>query len=350
MIHDVLQKLVDRRDLTGDEAASVMTLLMEGQASGAQIGALLLALRMKGETVEEVTAFARVMRAHVVPVVTRRAPLLDTCGTGGSRFRVFNVSTAAAFVLAAAGVAVAKHGNRAMSGVCGSADVLEALGVRVHLSPVQNARCIEEAGVGFLFAPGHHPSMRHVGAARREIGVRSVFNLLGPLTNPAGATLQTLGVYDSRLCALAAGALRDLGSERALVMHGDIGLDEISTIGSTRLSELRGGEIEHYTLTPSDLGLNGPAPCAADLAPRSTPQENALLLREVLSGADRTDGERARQDLVAVNAAASLRVCGKAEAWPDAVALARDILHSGAALTVLDALRDLTQSFPADTH
>ncbi len=338
--------MVDGHDLTGEQATDVMTLLMEGQASGAQIGALLVALRIKGETVEEVTAFARVMRAHVVPVTAQRTPLLDTCGTGGSRFRVFNVSTAAAFVLAASGVAVAKHGNRAMSGVCGSADVLEALGVRVGLTPEQNAQCIDQVGIGFLFAPGHHPSMRHVGAARREIGVRSVFNLLGPLTNPAHATLQTLGVYDRRLCGLAAETLRGLGSERALVMHGDIGLDEISTIGTTYVSELRGGTVEEYILTPSDLGLHGPEPCADDLAPRSTPNDNAMLLREVLSGADHTLAERARRDLVAVNAAASLRVCGRAESWPDAVTLAREILRSGAALNVLDRLRDLTQRFP----
>ncbi len=348
---NALHNLVDGRNLTGEQATDVMTLLMEGQASGAQIGALLVALRIKGETVEEVTAFARVMRAHVVPVTAQRTPLLDTCGTGGSRFRVFNVSTAAAFVLAASGVAVAKHGNRAMSGVCGSADVLEALGVRVSLTPEQNAQCIDRVGIGFLFAPGHHPSMRHVGAARREIGIRTVFNLLGPLTNPAHATLQTLGVYDRKLCVLAAETLRGLGSERALVMHGDIGLDEISTLGSTHVSELRGGTVEQYTLAPSDLGLHGPEPCVNDLAPRLTPEENAALLRDVLGGAGSTLAERARQDLVAVNAAASLRVCGRAETWPDAVALARDILDSGAALTVLDALRDLTQSFSTEhTH
>ena len=249
LIHDILHKLVARQDLTRDEATDVMTLLMTGQATPSQIGALLIALRMKGETVEEVAGFAQAMRAHVVPVQTQRKPLLDTCGTGGSRFRVFNVSTAAAFVMAAAGVAVAKHGNRAMSGVCGSADVLEALGVRVNLTPEQCARCIEEIGIGFLFAQSHHPSMKHVGATRREIGVRSVFNLLGPLTNPAGATRQTLGVYDRRLCALAIGALRDLGSERAIVMHGDIGLDEISTLGATHISELRDGHIETLRLT-----------------------------------------------------------------------------------------------------
>jgi anthranilate phosphoribosyltransferase len=345
MIHDILHKLVDSQDLTRDEAADVMTLLMTGQATPSQVGALLIALRMKGETVEEVAGFAQAMRTCVVPVQTRRKPLLDTCGTGGSAFRVFNVSTAAAFVMAAAGMAVAKHGNRAMTGVCGSADVLEALGVRVTLTPEQCARCIEEVGIGFLFAQSHHPSMKHVGPTRREIGVRSVFNLLGPLTNPAGATRQTLGVYDRRLCALAIGALRDLGSERAIVMHGDIGLDEISTLGATHISELRDGKIEHYLLMPHDLGLCEREPRREDLAPRETPTANAQLLREVLGGAQASRGEQARQDLVAVNAAASLRVCGMAESWPDAVALARDILRSGKALQTLDALSALTQTF-----
>ena len=345
MIHDILHKLVDHQDLTRGEAADVMTLLMTGQATPSQVGALLIALRMKGETVEEVSGFAQAMRAHVVPVRTQRKPLLDTCGTGGSRFRVFNVSTACAFVLAAAGVAVAKHGNRAMTGVCGSADVLEALGVRVSLTPEQCARCIEEVGIGFLFAQSHHPSMKHVGPTRREIGVRSVFNLLGPLTNPAGATLQTLGVYDRRLCALAIGALRDLGSERAIVMHGDVGLDEISTLGATHISELRDGSIEDYVLTPHDLGLCRLEPRPLDLAPRETPHANADLLREVLGGAQADRAEQARQDLTAVNAAASLRVCGLAETWLDAVELARTILRSGKALQILDTLSALTQTF-----
>ncbi len=343
MITEILNKLVVRQNLTRVEAAGVMRALMAGETTPAQTGALLIALRMKGETVEEVTGFAETMRSFSVRVCPQRSGLLDTCGTGGSAFRVFNVSTAAAFVLTAAGVGVAKHGNRAITGVCGSADVLEALGVRVTLTPEECARCIDEVGIGFLFAQSHHPSMKHVGPTRREIGVRSVFNLLGPLTNPAGAPRQTLGVYESRLCALAAGALRDLGSERALVMHGEIGLDEISTIGPTQVSELRDGEIENYKLTPSDLGLHGTEPSSADLAPLPTPEANAQLLREVLTGADRTATERARLDLVAVNAAASLRICGLADSWSDAVVLAREILHSGKALDVVERLADCTQ-------
>lgn len=220
MPQEALNKLIERQHLTREEAHALLDAVMEGRATPAQIGALLVALRMKGETVEEVTGFALGMRARVVPVRAQRAPLLDTCGTGGSRFRVFNVSTCAAFVAAAAGIPVAKHGNRAMSGVCGSADVLEALGVKIHLTPEQCAACIDTVGIGFLFAQQHHPAMKQVSGPRREIGVRSIFNLLGPLTNPAGAARQVMGVYDAALCPLAAGALRALGSERALVLHG----------------------------------------------------------------------------------------------------------------------------------
>ncbi len=345
MLPDILHKLVERQDLTRTEASEVMTALMAGQATPGQIGALLVALRMKGETVAEVTGFVQAMRAVMVPVPTRKTSLLDTCGTGGSQCRVFNVSTASAFALASLGIPVAKHGNRAMSGICGSADVLEACGIRVNLSPEQCARCIDEVGIGFLFAPGHHPALKHVGPIRREIGVRSVFNLLGPLCNPARATRQTLGVYDRRLCPLAIGALRDLGSERALAMHGEIGLDEIATNGITYVSELRDGEIIHYTLNRETLGLRGGEPCPEDLAPRSTPEENAQLLRDVLAGKDGTRAEHARQELAAVNIAASLRVCGLADTWPEAVELARETLRSGKALAKMDELRAFTRAF-----
>ena len=345
MLHDILHKLVDRQDLTRNEASDVMTALITGQATPGQIGALLVALRMKGETVAEVTGFVEAMRAQVVPVPTKQTSLLDTCGTGGSKCRVFNVSTSAAFALASLGVPIAKHGNRAMSGICGSADVLEACGIRVNLSPDQCARCIDEVGIGFLFAPGHHPALKHVGPIRREIGVRSVFNLLGPLCNPAGATRQTLGVYDHRLCPLAIGALRDLGSERAIAMHGEIGLDEIATTGITYISELRNGEITHYTLDCETLGLRGSEPCPEDLAPRSTPEANADLLRDVLAGKDNTRAEHSRQELAAVNIAASLRVCDLAETWPEAVELARETLRSGKALAKLEELRAFTQVF-----
>lgn len=350
MPQDALRKLVARQHLTREEAATVLHTLMEGRASPAQIGALLIALRMKGETVEEVTGLVQAMRAHVVPVRPHRAPLLDTCGTGGSSFRVFNVSTAAAFVAASAGLAVAKHGNRAMSGVCGSADVLEALGVRVDLTPEQCAACIDTVGIGFLFAQRHHPAMKHVGGPRKEIGVRNIFNLLGPLTNPAGATLQVMGVYAPELCALAIGALRELGSERALVFHAEIGLDEISTIGNTHLYELRDGQITEALLTPHALGLDGPEPHPEHLAPAPTPQANADLLRSALTGRPQDAAAQARRDLVAVNAAAALRVGGRTNSWPEAVQQAKQLIESGAAREVLEQLIAFTRRLPESTQ
>ncbi|HLV78853.1 MAG TPA: anthranilate phosphoribosyltransferase [Chthonomonadaceae bacterium] len=344
MPQDALRKIVSGQHLTREEAEAAVLCMMEGQATAAQVGALLIALRMKGETVEEVAGFARGMRARVVAVPARRRPLLDTCGTGGSAFRTFNVSTAAAFVAAAAGAAVAKHGNRAISGVCGSADVLEALGVRVGLSPEACAACIDEVGVGFLFAPAHHPAMKQVSGPRRELGVRTVFNLLGPLTNPAGATHQVMGVYDADLLPLAAGALRELGSVGAIILHGQIGLDEMSTLGPTRVCELRDGLITETILTPRDLGLTGPEPCPEDLAPAPTPEENAALVREVLAGQADDRPARARRDLVAVNAAAALRVCGLAESWPEAVRRAHQVIASGEPLALLDRLAAFTAS------
>lgn len=340
---DALRKVTSGQSLTREESLAAVTAIMDGLATPAQIGALLTALRMKGETVAEVTGFAQGMRSRVVPVRVHRAPLLDTCGTGGSAFRVFNVSTAAAFVAAAAGIPVAKHGNRAMSGICGSADVLEALGVRVGLTPEECAACVDQIGIGFLFAPSHHPAMKQVSGPRREIGIRTLFNLLGPLLNPAGASRQVMGVYEARLCPLAAGALQELGSDRALILHGEIGLDEISTIGPTHISELREGEVSHYVLSPQDLGLHGPEPEPGDLAPAETPAENAALLREVLSGRADSRAAKARRDLVAVNAAAGLRVFERAETWPDAVALAHAILQSGKALDTLERLARFTK-------
>lgn len=335
---EAIRRVTAGGSLTCEEAEQVASALMQGQATPAQIGALLVALRMKGETVEEVAGFAAAMRRHVVPVRTRRYPLMDTCGTGGSAFRVFNVSTAAAFVTAAAGLAVAKHGNRRVTGVCGSADVLEALGVTIDLDPPSCAACIDAVGIGFLFAPNHHPALRHVGGPRREIGVRSIFNLLGPLTNPAGASRQVIGVYDGAACRLACGALQRLGRERAIVVHAAIGLDEVATIGETFVCELRAGEILEYTLTPGRLGLKGAEPHPADLAPADTPAGNALLVREVLSGKSDTQARRARRDLVAVNAAAALRAGGLVDDWSEAVQRAQQVLAAGTALDLLEQL------------
>jgi len=344
MPQDAIRKIVGGHSLSREEAQLALSAVMDGEATPAQIGALLIALRMKGETVDEVTGFVLAMRSRLVPVRPHSAPLLDTCGTGGSAFRVFNVSTAATFVAAAAGVVVAKHGNRAMSGICGSADVLEALGVRVVLTPEQCAASIDSTGIGFLYAPHHHPAMKQVSGPRKEIGVRSVFNLLGPLSNPAGATRQVMGVYDGGLTSLAAHTLHALGSERALVVHGEVGLDEISTIGPTKVCELSDGVVKEYVLTARSLGLDGPEPDPDWLAPAPTPEENAAILRAILSGQADSAQETARRDLVAVNAAASLRVAGLTQSWPESVRMAQQIIASGAALRRLERLAEFTQS------
>ena len=338
MIADAIRKVTAGISLTQDEAETEANALMDGEATSAQMAALLVGLRMKGETVSEVIGFVRAMRARVVPVTANRAPLLDTCGTGGSHFRVFNVSTAAALAAAAAGIAVAKHGNRASSGTCGSADVLESLGVKVNLGPERIAACIETVGIGFLFAPAHHPAMKQVGPTRKEIGIRTIFNLVGPLTNPASATRQVMGVYDSKLCRLAAETLRELGSERALVLHGDIGLDEIATFGNTYCCELRDGAVYETILTPESLGLSGSEPLAEHLAPGATPADNAEILREVLFGTSQDAAAVARRTLVAVNAGAALYLSGLADSWPDATRQANAILLSGAAGETLNRL------------
>ncbi len=256
MIADLVRKAADGQDLSAEEANAAMTEIMGGEASAVQIAAFLVAMRMKGETVEEVTEFARVMREHVLPVEVKRRPVVDTCGTGGDAIKTFNVSTAAAFVAAGAGVAVAKHGNRSVTSKCGSADVLEALDIKFDLPPEAVAKCIDEIGIGFMFAPAYHPAMKHAGPVRRELGLRTVFNALGPLTNPARAEAQVMGVYRPELTELHASVLRNLGSRRALVVHGEGGLDELSTFGPTQVAELRDGEIRTYRVTPEEVGLS----------------------------------------------------------------------------------------------
>ncbi|HSV73639.1 MAG TPA: anthranilate phosphoribosyltransferase [Chthonomonadales bacterium] len=331
-----IRSVVEGRSLSREDAAAVMGAIMDGDATPAQIGALLAGLRAKRETTDEIVGFARAMRARSVRVECERSPLLDTCGTGGDAAGTLNISTGAAFVVAAAGLAVAKHGNRAASGACGSADVLEALGVRLDLSPCDVGRCIDLVGIGFLYAPSHHPAMRHAAQPRREIGIRTVFNVLGPLTNPAGASLQVIGVFDRSLCATLAEALADLGAERAMVVHGMDGLDEVSTIGPTCVSHLRHGAVETTTITPDDLGL--PAATREDLRSGRTPAESAALLRAVL------EGERGpRRDVIAANAAAGLIVGDGARTWMDAVRRASDVLDTGAAARVLDRLIAFTK-------
>jgi anthranilate phosphoribosyltransferase len=332
MIADVIRKAADGWNLSSEEANASMKEIMSGQASPVQIAAFLVAMRMKGETVEEVTEFARVMREHVRPVAPTRRPVVDTCGTGGDAIKTFNVSTAAAFVAAGAGVAVAKHGNRSVTSKCGSADVLEALGIRFDLTPEEAARCIDEIGLGFMFAPSYHPAMRHAGPVRRELGLRTVFNMLGPLTNPAAAEAQLLGVYSSALTELHAGVLRNLGSKRAFVVHGLGGLDELSIFGETRVTELRDGELSTYQLAPEDVGL--PRAAGPEEVCGASSEENARLLVQVLEGA-----EGPARDIVLLNAAAAVAAGGLADTIGDGVKLAAESLASGAALGKLRQLQ-----------
>ena len=332
----VLQKLMDGAHLTRDEAARAMTLIMQGEATPAQIGGLLAALRMKGETADEITGFAQVMRQHSVRVHTTRHPLVDTCGTGGDTVKTFNVSTAAAFVAAAGGAAVAKHGNRSVTSRCGSADVLEALGVRLDLPPNAVGTCLDEVGIGFLFARNHHPAMHYAAAPRRDLGFRTVFNALGPLTNPAGATRQVIGVYDPALCETLARTLLQLGADHVLVVHGNAGLDEIATFGTTLIAEARDGLVQTFTITPADLGLDEADPI--QIAPGADAHENAALLRAVLDGSDRGP----RRAIVLANAAAALLVAGLAPTLREGVGVAAGIIDSGAAHDKLEALRAFT--------
>ena len=324
------------RSLSEDEAAAVMRDIMSGEATPAQVGAFLVALRLKGETVDEVVGMARVMREHALKVPMAEA-LVDTCGTGGDASGTFNVSTAAAFVVAAAGARVAKHGNRAMTSACGSADVLEALGAKIDLGPEQVARCLREVGFGFMFAQAFHPAMKHVAGPRREIGVRTVFNVLGPLTNPAGAAHQLLGVARAELAPLLAEALGRLGARHALVVHGHGGLDELSLSGPSSVHELRDGALREYAVSPEDVGLS-PAPNEALRG--GGPEENAAALRGVLDGK-----AGPLRDITLLNAAAALVAADLAGDLKDGVARAARAIDSGAAREKLDAFVALTGSF-----
>jgi len=335
-IREAIARLVERQDLTAREAEEVMGQVMRGEATPAQIGGFLIALRMKGETVEEIAGFARAMRRHALPVPTRWAPLVDTCGTGGDRSGTFNISTTAAFVVAGAGLPVAKHGNRSVSSHCGSADVLEALGVNLDLSPEAVALCVDEIGIGFLFAPRFHPAMKHAIGPRREMGVRTVFNVLGPLTNPAGAQVQVLGVYDPALTKILAGVLGSLGCRAAFVVHGADGLDELSTTGPNRVAQLHNGSIRSYVLDPTDVGL--PRVSISALRGGSA-AENAAIVRSILQGEPGP-----RRDVVLLNAAAALVAGGCAADMREGLHLAARSIDSGAALDKLEALIAFTRN------
>jgi len=335
MIREAIGALVDGCSLTEAEAAAVMEEIMSGEATPAQFGAFVTALRLKGETVDEIAGMARVMREKARRVHVEGV-LLDTCGTGGDARGTFNVSTAAAFVAAGAGARVAKHGNRAMTSRCGSADVLEALGARIDLSPEEVKACLEETGVGFMFAPSFHPAMKFAAGPRREIGVRTVFNILGPLTNPAGAACQVLGVADPSLAETMALVLARLGSRRALVVHGD-GLDEMSISGPTLVCELVEGCVRQYVVTPQEVGL---ALSEAASVAGGTPEENAAALREVLAG-----HAGPRRDIVLLNAAAGLVALERAAALAEGVALAAEAIDSGAARDRLERFVAVSNSF-----
>ncbi len=334
MIREAIATLVSGHSLSMDEAASVMEEIMNGEATPAQFGSFVTALRLKGETVDEIIGLAKTMRANAIPVTTSE-PVVDTCGTGGDGAGTFNISTVSAFVAAGAGLKVAKHGNRAMSSHCGSADILEALGVRIDLNAQQVKRCLDEVGMGFMFAPLFHPAMKYAAAPRREIGIRTVFNILGPLTNPAGAQAQVIGVADSSLVKKLALALQGLGCHHALVVHGEDGLDEITITGKTQVCELKGGHLESYTISPEDLGLS-----RAELNDLrgGTVSENATLLCSILAGAPGP-----RRDVVLMNAAAVLLAGDRVATLQQGLALAREAIDSGHARSKLEQLIEFSQ-------
>jgi anthranilate phosphoribosyltransferase len=333
-----LAQLLDRQELHEEQMESVMLQLMSGKATQAQIGAILIALRMKGETLAEVTSAVRVMRSLATPVVLDdTSKLVDTCGTGGDGANTFNISTACAFVVAAAGGVVAKHGNRSISSKSGSADVLEAAAVNLNLTPEQVAECIRETGVGFMFAQAHHGAMKHVIGARKEMGVRTLFNLLGPLTNPAGAPYQVVGVYHKSLTTLFAKVLQKLGSKHVMVVHADDGLDEISIASKTTVAELKEGEIHYWEIDPYDLDMDHAS--LADLSVDSA-QESLNIIRSVFANND-----SAAKDIVCLNAGAALYVAGLSSSYSEGVTLARTVIAKGLAQEKFNAFILKTQSY-----
>ncbi len=330
MFPALIDKLIRHQDLTSDEAAAAMADVMEGRAAASHIAGLLVGLAMKGERPAEIVGLARSMRAHAVQVAKRHERVFDTCGTGGDRSGTFNISSCAAIVIASCGVRVAKHGNRSVSSLSGSADVFEALGVRVAASPAVVERCLSEAMIGFFFAPTFHPSMRHAGPVRKDLGVRTAFNLLGPLTNPAGATRQIVGVPRPELTELMARSLMLLGSDRAWVVHGADGIDEISTTGYTKISECKGGAVNTFYLHPADVGL---PKAAAGALKGGDAHVNAGIIERVL------DGERgAARDVVLLNAGAGLLIAGEVTSINDGILMASRAIDRGDARRTLDQL------------
>ncbi|MDP6510970.1 MAG: anthranilate phosphoribosyltransferase [Dehalococcoidia bacterium] len=336
MIREAIARVVDRQDLTQDEAQGVMEEIMRGEATPSQIASFITALRMKGETPEEIAGCARSMRANSIKVETPYSDLVDTCGTGGDGTHTFNISTIVAIVGAAWGLRVAKHGNRSVSSRCGSADLLEGLGVQIDLGPEEVACCIQDAGVGFMFAPRMHPAMKHAAPSRRETGIRTIFNILGPLTNPAGASVQLLGVYNRPLTETLAQVLRLLGSSRALVVHGADGLDELSPTGVNHVAELMAGEVRSYTVDPQSLGL--PMSQLSDLV-GGTKEENVAIAERVLGGE-----KGPCRDAVLLNAAMLFMAAGRVADLDAGLKMATEAIDIGQARRTLDRLVEVSRS------
>jgi anthranilate phosphoribosyltransferase len=338
-IQQALDELLNGRDLTRADTRLVMGTIMAGEATPAQIGGFLVALRLKGETADEIAGAAEAMREHVIPVTPERHDLVDTAGTGGDGGRTFNISTAAALVAAAAGAAVAKHGNRSVSSQSGSADVLEALGFNLELPADAIAHSIDQLGFGFMFAPFHHPAMRHAAPVRRELAARTVFNVLGPLTNPAGARAQVVGVYSPTLVPVIADVLAKLGARRAFVVHGAGGIDELSPAGPNLVCEVRDGDVVQREVDPLELGVER---CAPEDLRGGSPAENAQAIRDVFHGAN-----GGRRSAILLNAAGAIAAGGHAADLREGLALAREALDSGAAATRLDELASFSQRVAA---
>jgi len=332
MLKGILGKLVEGKDLDEDEMTYFMSAIMEGKATPAQIGAFLVALRMKGETITEITSAAKVIRDKAYKIeVKRDKPLVDTCGTGGDGKNTFNVSTVTAFVVAGAGLKVAKHGNRSVSSHCGSADVIEALGINLELDIEKVARCIDEIGIGFLFAPKFHPAMKYALSPRRELGLRTIFNILGPLTNPAKTTHQVIGVYDKKWLFPLAHVSKNLGLKGAMIVHGEGGYDEITITGKTYIAELKEGEIFEYEINPKSFGLN----IASEEEIKGKDREyNAQLLKDILL--DKEKG--AKYDMVLLNAAAVFKITNLVKNWEDGIDLAKEVIKSKKAYEKLEKL------------
>lgn len=336
-----LETAINHQDLATDEMIDVMRQIMSGAATEAQIGGFLVALRMKGESLDEIEGAAIVMRELAATVPVSGDFLVDTCGTGGDGSDLFNVSTASAFVVSAAGAKVAKHGNRSVSSSTGSADVLEAAGINLSLTPEQVAQCIQQVGIGFMFAPAHHSAMKHTIGPRTELSQRTIFNMLGPMTNPAGVKSQVIGVFNEALCQPIANVLQRLGSERVLVVHAQDGLDEISLATPTHVAELKNGHVVEYKITPEEMGVASQSLIGLTV---NSASESLALINDALSLQKTTEGKKAA-DMLALNAGAALYVCGKSDSIKSGVALALETINNGKALQKMAELKEKTQGF-----